>query len=80
MSLLASLICCQVIFTASSPGRLSICRSLAIRLPVLSPLPSYRERSGPPSLDLEPYGDTDPLGMFPVFVLRTTDVVAHVLV
>ena len=30
-------------------------------------------------LDLDPYGDTDPLGMFPLF-LRRTDVMAPVLV
>ena len=32
--------------TASSPGRLLICRSLAIHLLVLPPLPSGRKRSG----------------------------------
>ena len=34
------------ILTASSPGRLLICRSLAIRLLILPPLPSGREKSG----------------------------------
>ena len=31
------------------------------------------------SLDLEPYGGTDPLGMFPLFLKRTTDVMAPCL-
>ena len=31
-------------------------------------------------LDLDPYGDTDPLGMFPLFLKRTADVMAPVLV
>ena len=34
------------LLTASSPGRLLICRSLAIHLLVLPPLPSGRERLG----------------------------------
>ena len=32
------------------------------------------------SLDLDPYGGTDPMGMFPLFLKRTADVMAHVLV
>ena len=28
-------------------------------------------------LDLDPYGDTEPLGMFPLFLQRTADVMAH---
>ena len=31
-------------------------------------------------LDLDPYGGTDPLGMFPLFLKRTADVMAPVLV
>ena len=31
-------------------------------------------------LDLDPYGGTDPLGMFPLFLKRTTDVMALRLV
>ena len=46
VSLLVTLICCRIILTADSPGRLLICRSLTIRLLVLPPLPSGRERSG----------------------------------
>ena len=30
-------------------------------------------------LDLDPYGGTDPLGMFPLFLQRTVDVMAPVL-
>ena len=75
VSLLAKLICCRIILTASCPGRLLICRSLAICLLVLPPLPSGRDRSGI-SLDLNPYGGTDPLGMFPLFLKRTADVMA----
>ena len=61
--------------TASSAARLSICRSLAIRLLVLPPLPSGREGRHL-LLDLDPYGGTDPLGMFPLFLKRTADVMA----
>ena len=35
---------CRIILTASSPGRLLICRSLVISLLVLPPLPSGRVR------------------------------------
>ena len=31
-------------------------------------------------LDLDPYGGTDPLGMFPLFLKRTADVMAAVVV
>ena len=31
-------------------------------------------------LDLDPYGGTDPLGMFPLFLKRTADGMAHVFV
>ena len=31
-------------------------------------------------LDLDPYGGTDPLGMFPLFLKRTADAMAPVLV
>ena len=31
-------------------------------------------------LDLDPYGGTDPLGMFPLFLKRTAHVMAPVLV
>ena len=31
-------------------------------------------------LDLDPYGGTDPLGMFPLFLKRTANVMAPVLV
>ena len=38
------LICCRTILTASSPGRLLICRTLVIHLLVLPPLRSGRAR------------------------------------
>ena len=53
-----------------------ICRSLAIRLLVLSPLPLGREGVSRLLLDLDPYGGTDPLGMFALFRTRTADVMA----
>ena len=31
-------------------------------------------------LDLDPYGGTDPLGMFPLFLKKTDDVMAQILV
>ena len=40
----AMLSCCRISLTANSPRRLLICRSLAMRLLVLPPLPSGRER------------------------------------
>ena len=71
---LVRMICCWTILTASSPGRLLNCRSLATHLLVLPPLPSGRDRSGVSHEDLDPYGGTDPLGMFPLFLKRTADV------
>ena len=44
----------------------------AIHLLVLPPLPSGGEVRRL-LLDLDPYGGTDPLGMFPVFLKRTAD-------
>ena len=44
VSRLVRLICCQIILAASSPGRLLICRSLAICLLVLPPSHSGRVR------------------------------------
>ena len=66
-----------IILTASSPGRLLICRSLVLHLPNLPPLVESREVSHL-LLDLDPYGDTDPLGMFPSFLMKTADVMALV--
>ena len=66
-SRLETLICCQIILTASSPGSLLICPSLAIRLIDLPPLVSLGDASEVRRLllDLDPYGGTDTLGMFP---------------
>ena len=51
-------------------------RALAIRLLVLSPMPSGRVRSCRLLLDFDPYGGTDPLGMICLFLKRTADVLA----
>ena len=45
---------------------LLICRSRAIRLLLLPPLPLVRARLDL-FLDFDPYGATDPLGKFPLF-------------
>ena len=51
-------------FDSISPGRLLICRSLVIRLLVLSPLPSGREKSGVSCmLALDPHSGPDSLGV-----------------
>ena len=54
-------------------------RSLAIHLLFLPPLPSSRERSWRLLLDLDPYGGTDQLAMFRIFLKRTADVMAACL-
>ena len=69
-SRLVRLICCWIILIASSPMSLFICRSLAIRLLVLSHF--FRRLL----LDLDPYDDTDPLDMFHLFPKRTANVMA----
>ena len=46
VSRLIKLICCRIILTASSPGSLLMCRSPAISLYVIPPLPSGQARSG----------------------------------
>ena len=77
MSQLARLICCQTILTASSP-----CRESVDLLVTCHPSPSlitFAFRSSEVKhllLDLDPYGGTDPLGMFPLFLKRTADVLA----
>ena len=83
MSLLESLICCRIIFTASSPGRLLICRSLAIRLLVLPVNLCLQVERGQASgvflSNLDPYGGTDTLVRFPLFLKITADVMAPCL-
>ena len=69
-SLLVKLIGCQIILTASSHESLLIC----------SPSPSLLTVSFSTSevrrflLGLDAYGGTDPLGVFPLFLKRTADV------
>ena len=75
VSRLVRLICWRIILTARIPGRLLICRSLVISLS----LTTFTFRSSEVRrllLDLDPYGGTDPLGMFPLFLKRTADVMA----
>ena len=68
VSRLEWLICCQIILTASSPG------SHVDLLVTCHPSPSlitFAFRSSEVKrllLDLDPYGGTDPLGMFPLFL------------
>ena len=72
---LITLICCRIILTARRPMSLLTSRSLTVRLSVLSSLLSGRVRSAVTCyIDLDPYGGTDPLGMFPLFLKRTADV------
>ena len=75
VSRLVRLICCWTILAASSPGRPLICRSLVIRLLVL-PFATMSSVVRRLLLDLDPYGGTDPLGMFPLFLKGTADVTA----
>ena len=59
-----------------------MCRSLlAIRLLVLSITFAFRSREVRRLLlDLDPYGDTDPLDMFPLFLKKTADALAPRLI
>ena len=74
VSLLVRLICCRIILTKQS--------SEAVDLPLTChPSPSlttfaFRSREVRRLLlDLDPYGGADPLGMFPLFLKRTADVI-----
>ena len=68
VSRLVRLICCRIILTASSKGRLLIRRSLVIHLLVLPPFAFRSSEVRRLLLDLDPYGGTGPLGMFPLFL------------
>ena len=71
------LVCCQIILMASSQGSQLICRSLAIHLLDLPPLPPGRMRPGVYILlDLDPNGGTDSLVMSPLFLKGAADVLA----
>ena len=74
VSLLVRLICCRIILTASQE---------AVDLPLTchssSSLTTFAFRSREVRrllLDLDPYGGTDPMGMCPLFLKRTADVMA----
>ena len=69
VSRLVRLTCSRITLTASSPGTLLICYSFAIRNSILPQLPAGRVR-----LDLDPYVGIGTLGMFPLFLKKTTDV------
>ena len=76
VSRLVRLICNRFILTATCPGR------VLISSPTCHPSPSlttfaFRSREVRCLLfDLDPYGGTAPLGMFPRFLKRTSDVMA----
>ena len=53
-----------------------IYRSLVIHLLVLPPFVFRSNEVRRLLLDLDPYGGTDPLGMFPLFLKRAADVMA----
>ena len=73
MRRLERLICCQIILTVSSPESVDL-------LVICHPSPSlitFAFRSSEVKrllLDLDPYGGTDPPGMFPLFLKRMADV------
>ena len=77
MSLLVRLICCQIILTAK-PSREAV--DLPLTCHPSPSLTTFTVRSREVRhllLDLDPYGD--PLGMFPLFLKRTADVMAPCL-
>ena len=65
---------------AGSPGKLLISRSTAHPSPSLTTFAFRSSEVRRLLLDLDLYGGTDPLGMFPPFFKRTADVMAPVLV
>ena len=67
-------------FDRNSPGRLLIYCSLVNPSPSLTTFAFRLSEVRRLLLDLYPYGGTDPLGMFPLFLKRTADVMAPVLV
>ena len=81
VSRLVMLIFCRIILTGNCPWRESFDLPLTCH-----PSPSittffYRSSEVRCLLfDLDPFGGTDPLSMFPLFVKRTADVMAPVLV
>ena len=78
VSLLVRLICCWVILTASSPGRLLVCCLLSNPSTSLITFAFRSNEVRRLLLDLDPCGGTDPLGMFRVFfVKRIADVLAQ---
>ena len=77
MSRLVRLICCKIILTASKQYREDV--DLPLTCHPSPSLTTFVFRSSEVRrllLDLDPYGGTDPLGMFPLFNRRTADVMA----
>ena len=62
--------------TARSPGRLLILQLTCHPSPSLTTFAFKSSEVRRLLLDLDPYGGTDPLGMFPLFLKRTADVTA----
>ena len=71
VSRLVRLICCRIILTASWWSPLPCHPS-----PTLTTFGFRSSEVRPLLLDLNPYSVTDPLGMFPLFLKRTADVMA----
>ena len=77
VSQLVNLICCQNILTESSPW---VCWSASKNFHQSPSLITFAFRSSEVRrllLVLDPTGGTDPLGMFPLFLNKTTNVLAH---
>ena len=56
-------------------GSFPACWKLPGCAPSLTTLPFRKSEVSHLLLDLDPYGNTDPLGMFPLFLKRTSDVI-----
>ena len=79
-SLLVRLICCQIIFTASTRRCRLICRSHYIASPSLITFAIRSNEFRRPLLGLCSYGGTDPFGIFPLFVKSAADVLVSLLI
>ena len=76
MCLLVRLICCRIIFD-SKQSREAIDLPLTCHPSLSLTTFAFRLREVRRLLlDLDPYGGTNPLGMFPLFLKRTADVMA----
>ena len=81
VGLFARLICSRIILTAGSPAREAVDLQLTRHpSPSLTTFPFRSREVRRLLLDLDPYGGTDPFGMFLLLLKRTADVMAPVLV